>query len=156
MLTRIELAKTLLRLDEPEEATVLLRPLTPVRPRCDATPLQGQVMLAGARCSTARGDVEAAERAYEAVIGCAGAGSGMDLVHPVAAAARVSLAASRADRGDLDSAAGLLAPVLDNAVLAHGRPAFGAEHPLLRDAVVLADRIGQPHSWGSLPPLPER
>jgi hypothetical protein len=130
----------------------------PVRPKGDATPLQAQTMLVNARCAMARGDVEAAERGYEAVIRCAvtGKASGMDPGHPVAAAARLSLAASRADRGDLDSAADVLGPVLDNTVLAHGRPAFGADHPLLRDAVVLADRIGQPHSWGSLPPLPER
>jgi tetratricopeptide (TPR) repeat protein len=158
VLTKIELASSLLKLGEPDRAAALLRPLVPVRPKGDATPLQGQTMLVSARCAMVRGDVEAAERAYEAVVRCAvpGEGSGMDPGHPVAAAARLSLAASRADRGDLDSAAGLLAPVLDMTVLAHGRPAFGADHPLLRDAVVLADRIGQPHSWGSLPPLPER
>lgn len=158
VLTKIELANSLLKLDEPDRATAILRPIVPVRQKADATPLQAQTMLVNARCAMARGDIEAAERAYEAVIRCADTGkaSGMDPGHPVAAAARLSLAASRADRGDLDSAAGLLAPVLDKTVLAHGRSAFGADHPLLRDAVVLADRIGQPHSWGSLPPLPER
>ncbi len=157
LLTRVELANALLKAGEPEEAAAAAAPLAVAGPRDGGTPLRGQVVLADARCALACGDVDGAERAFAEVIGLAsdGTSTGMDRTHPVVAAARLNLAASRADRGELDSAAAVLAPVLATSAPAHGRPALGADHPLLRDAVVLADRIGHPHSWGALPPPPE-
>ena len=44
--------------------------------------------------------------------------------------------------GDTRQAAKLLAPVLDRALLAHGRPALGEAHPLLTRARALAERLG--------------
>ena len=44
--------------------------------------------------------------------------------------------------GQAGQAAKLLAPVLDRALLAHGRPALGEAHPLLVRARALAERLG--------------
>jgi hypothetical protein len=46
--------------------------------------------------------------------------------------------------GDTGQAAGLLAPLLDRTLLAHGRPALGEAHPLLSRARALAERLGVP------------
>jgi tetratricopeptide (TPR) repeat protein len=62
--------------------------------------------------------------------------------HPVLLANRHAQAAREVATGQLDVAAQLLAPVLEWRPLAHGRPALGEGHQLLRAARQLAARAG--------------
>ena len=72
--------------------------------------------------------------------------------HPLLLEARYDEAVREVGAGHLHSAAGLLAPLLDRAPLAHGLPPLGEGHPALTAARRLAGRIGVPVPAGSAEP----
>ncbi|HEU5026959.1 MAG TPA: hypothetical protein VFV01_18725 [Spirillospora sp.] len=76
---------------------------------------------------------------------------GLDPVHPLLLTARVDLAERLVGRGDLHAAMELLEPFAGARPLEHGRALLGVDHPLLRRAIAVLDRIGVAHGWGPLP-----
>jgi len=103
-------------------------------------PARGWTLVLLGRAADGLGDARGAARCFNSVADLAG--SGIDLSHPVILAARYDQAVRCAATGDTGEAAGLLEPVLDRTVLAHGHPALGEGHPLLARARAQAQRLG--------------
>jgi len=103
-------------------------------------PAQGWTLVLLGRAASRLGDGGRAAECFRSVTGLAAAG--IDPCHPVILTARYDEAVRRASLGEAGQAAGLLAPVLDRTLLAHGRPALAEAHPLLARARTLAERLG--------------
>ncbi|WP_248958645.1 hypothetical protein [Sphaerisporangium perillae] len=101
-------------------------------------PGRARTMLLAARCEDDLGREAAARRHRAELAGL----TGLDPAHPLLLAGRYDEAARRFETGGFEGLEELLAPLLDRTPLGHGRPALGDGHPLLLNAVVLADRSG--------------
>ncbi|MFC4536533.1 hypothetical protein [Sphaerisporangium dianthi] len=106
-------------------------------------PGRARTLLLAARCEDARGDAAAALRHRAAL--AALTRDGLDPAHPLLLEGRYDEALRRFETGSFEGLDDLLAPLMDRAPLAHGRPALGEGHPLLLKAVALADRSGAVH-----------
>jgi hypothetical protein len=143
------LAELALLRDEPEDAAGLLARLAGQEAGAGGAdgggggpprPAQGWTLVLLARAATRVGDAPRAAESFRSVTELPVAG--VDPCHPVILTAHCDEAERRAAAGDTKQAAGLLAPVLDRRLLAHGRPALGEAHPLLTRARALAGRLG--------------
>jgi hypothetical protein len=118
--------------------------LVDVREREEADPAIGAVdqirtlVLLG-RCAEQLRDDKGGEAARRRIAHLA---DRVDPTHPVLLAGRYDQAVREVATGQLDVAAQLLAPLLERCPLAHGRPALGEEHRLLRAARQLAAQAG--------------
>jgi tetratricopeptide (TPR) repeat protein len=101
-------------------------------------PAHGWTLVLLGRAAHRLGDADTAARCFGSVTALAG----IDPRHPVILAAHYDEALRCAEIGDTGQAASLLAPLLDRALLGHGRPALGEAHPLLARARTLAERLG--------------
>jgi tetratricopeptide (TPR) repeat protein len=106
------------------------------------SPAHGWTLVLLGRAADAAGDAARAAECFRSVTDLASAG--IDPCHPVILTACYDEAVRCAAFGDTGQAAGLLAPLLDRTLLAHGRPALGEAHPLLSRARALAERLGVP------------
>ena len=103
-------------------------------------PAQGWTLVLLGRAADRLGEAGRAAECFAAVTALHG--GGIDAGHPVILTARYDEAVRRAATGDTREAAGLLEPVLDRTLLAHGFAAVGEAHPLLARARALAERLG--------------
>jgi hypothetical protein len=103
-------------------------------------PAHGWTLVLLSRAAYALGDTNWAATCFRSINDLADAG--LDPCHPVILTARYEEAERGAALGHASRAAELLAPVLDQTLLAHGRPALGEAHPLLARARTLAERLG--------------
>jgi hypothetical protein len=103
-------------------------------------PAHGWTLVLLGRAANLLGDGRRAAESFGAVADLATAG--VDPCHPVILTAYYEDAVRCAALGDASQASKLLQPVLDRALLAHGRPALGEAHPLLAKARALAERLG--------------
>ena len=105
-----------------------------------AMPAHGWTLVRLGQAADRLGDLNRGEACFGKVTALVDAG--IDACHPVVLAARYDQAGRRAAIGDTALAGELLAPLVDDPPLAHGRPALGESHPLRRKAHELADRLG--------------
>ena len=103
-------------------------------------PAHGWTLVLLGRAADRLGDAGRAAECFRLVAALAAAG--IDPCHPVILTAHYDEAVRCTALGQAGQAAKLLAPVLDRALLAHGRPALGEAHPLLVRARALAERLG--------------
>jgi tetratricopeptide (TPR) repeat protein len=103
-------------------------------------PAHGWTLVLLGRAASGLGDAERAAGCFALVTAL----GGIDPRHPVILTAHYDEAVRCAGVGNTVQAAGLLAPLLDPALLDHGRPALGEAHPLLGRARALAERLGVP------------
>jgi hypothetical protein len=103
-------------------------------------PARGWTLVLLGRAAYELGDTSWAARCFRSVTDLADAG--LDPCHPVILTARYDEAVRFATLGHVSRAAELLAPVLDQTLLTHDRPALGEAHPLLAKARALAERLG--------------
>lgn len=137
---RRALAEVRLRSGDVTAATATLKSVRAAEGDPGDPPGRARTLLLAARCEDLRGDDGAARRHRAALAGLRPAG--LDAEHPLLLELRYDQAARLFESGRFDGLDDLLAPLLDRTPLAHGRPALGDGHPLLLDAVTLADRSG--------------
>jgi hypothetical protein len=148
MRVRLGLGHALIALGKMAEAAETLdAPPGAVTVDHPAAPERAAFLLLRARCASETGEPATASAMLRQVIEA----QRLDRTHPLALTARTDAAALCERAGDLAAAAESLAPVLSTELLPHGRTALPAEHPLLRRAASLADRIGLAHPWIALP-----